>query len=136
MRLWSGTSSHTGPGRPVVETLAVMEPLWEPGTRHGYHALVVGHLVGEVLRRVTGCSLGTSSRTEVAEPLGLDFWIGLPEEQVRRAARQIQGTAERVDAARAGAPRAAVIGAHKRRGPAHAGRAHAAAHRVPIRGER
>ncbi len=63
-----------------------MEPLWEPGTRHGYHALVFGHLVGEVLRRVTGRSLGTFFRTEVTEPLGLDFWIGLPEEHEPRVA--------------------------------------------------
>ncbi len=61
----------------------------DKGTRHGYHALVFGHLVGEVLRRVTGRSLGTFFRTEVAEPLGLDFWIGLPEEQEPRVARSI-----------------------------------------------
>jgi CubicO group peptidase (beta-lactamase class C family) len=61
----------------------------EPGTRHGYHALVFGHLVGEILRRVTGHSLGTFFRTEVAEPLGLDFWIGLPEEQEPRVAPSI-----------------------------------------------
>jgi CubicO group peptidase (beta-lactamase class C family) len=73
----------------VVEALAAMEPLWEPGTRHGYHALVFGHLVGEVLRRVTGRSLGTFFRTEVAEPLGLDFWIGLPEEHEARVASSI-----------------------------------------------
>jgi CubicO group peptidase (beta-lactamase class C family) len=73
----------------VVEALAGMEPLWEPGTRHGYHALVFGHLVGEVLRRVTGRSLGRFFRTEVAEPLGLDFWIGLPEEHEPRVATSI-----------------------------------------------
>ncbi len=67
----------------VVDALAAMEPLWEPGTRH------FGHLVGEVLRRVTGRSLGTFFRTEVAEPLGLDFWIGLPEEQEPRVAQSI-----------------------------------------------
>jgi CubicO group peptidase (beta-lactamase class C family) len=73
----------------VVDALAAMEPLWEPGTRHGYHALVFGHLVGEVLRRVTGSSLGTLFRTEVAEPLGLDFWIGLPAEEEPRVATSI-----------------------------------------------
>jgi len=66
-----------------------MEPLWEPGTRNGYHALVFGHLVGEVVRRVTGHSLGTFFRTQVAEPLGLDFWIGLPEEHETRVALNI-----------------------------------------------
>jgi CubicO group peptidase (beta-lactamase class C family) len=73
----------------VVDALAVMEPLWEPGTRHGYHALVFGHLVGEVVRRVSGRSLGAFFRAEVAEPLGLDFWIGLPEEQEPRVATSI-----------------------------------------------
>jgi CubicO group peptidase (beta-lactamase class C family) len=73
----------------VVEALARMEPLWEPGTRNGYHALVFGHLVGEVVRRVTGHSLGTFFRTQVAEPLGLDFWIGLPEEHETRVALNI-----------------------------------------------
>ncbi|HZC99726.1 MAG TPA: serine hydrolase domain-containing protein [Actinomycetes bacterium] len=70
----------------VVEALAAMEPLWEPGTRHGYHALVFGHLVGEIVRRVTGRSLGTFFREEVAEPLGLDFWVGLPAEHEPRIA--------------------------------------------------
>jgi CubicO group peptidase (beta-lactamase class C family) len=73
----------------VVDALAAMEPMWEPGTRHGYHALVFGHLVGEVVRRVTGGSLGAFFRAEVAEPLGLDFWIGLPEEQEPRVATSI-----------------------------------------------
>jgi len=73
----------------VVDALAAMEPMWEPGTRHGYHALVFGHLVGEVVRRVTGSSLGEFFRAEVAEPLGLDFWIGLPEEQEPRVATSI-----------------------------------------------
>src|SRR6266511_5935285 len=73
----------------VVEVLAAMEPLWEPGTRNGYYALVFGHLVGEVARRVTGHSLGTFFRTQVAEPLGLDFWIGLPEEHETRVALNI-----------------------------------------------
>jgi len=73
----------------VVDALAAMEPLWEPGTRHGYHVLVSGHLVGEVVRRVTSHSLGTFFREEVAEPLGLDFWIGLPEEHETRVAPDI-----------------------------------------------
>jgi CubicO group peptidase (beta-lactamase class C family) len=64
----------------IVGMLAEQEPLWEPGTRHGYHGLTFGHLVGEVVRRITGVSLGTFFRREVAEPLGLDFWIGLPAE--------------------------------------------------------
>jgi CubicO group peptidase (beta-lactamase class C family) len=73
----------------VVELLAAQEPLWEPGTRQGYHALTYGHLVGELVRRITGRSLGTFFRDEVAGPLGLDFWIGLPAEQIPRVAPTI-----------------------------------------------
>jgi CubicO group peptidase (beta-lactamase class C family) len=73
----------------VVDRLAAQEPLWQPGARHGYHALTFGHLVGEVVRRVSGQSLGTFFRTEIAEPLGLDFWIGLPEEHEGRVAPTI-----------------------------------------------
>jgi CubicO group peptidase (beta-lactamase class C family) len=70
----------------IVEMLAGQEPLWEPGTRHGYHAVTFGHLVGEVVRRVSGRSLGAFFREEIAGPLGLDFHIGLPEaEEVRVA---------------------------------------------------
>jgi CubicO group peptidase (beta-lactamase class C family) len=65
---------------PVAEALAASAPLWEPGTRHGYHAVTYGWLVGEVVRRVSGRSLGQFFAEEVAGPLGLEFWIGLPEE--------------------------------------------------------
>jgi CubicO group peptidase (beta-lactamase class C family) len=57
--------------------LAAQAPYWEPGTASGYHALTQGYLVGEVVRRVTGRSLGTVFREEIAEPLGADFHIGL-----------------------------------------------------------
>lgn len=70
----------------MTEKLAAEEPFWEPGTRNGYHALTFGFTVGEVVRRVSGKSLGSFFRDEVAGPLGLDFWIGLPEEQEHRIA--------------------------------------------------
>jgi CubicO group peptidase (beta-lactamase class C family) len=73
----------------MVQSLAAEAPFWEPGTRNGYHALTFGFLVGEVVRRVSGRSLGTFFRDEVATPLGLDFWIGLPEDQEPRIAPQI-----------------------------------------------
>lgn len=72
---------------PVVEALAAQAPLWEPGAAHGYHALTYGWLAGELVRRVDGRSLGTYFAEEVAGPLGLDFWIGLPEQQEWRVAR-------------------------------------------------
>lgn len=69
--------------------LAAQAPLWEPGTRSGYHALTFGHLVGEVLRRIDGRTLGRFFREEVAEPLGAEFWIGLPESEEKRVAEMI-----------------------------------------------
>lgn len=71
---------------PVVEALAEQTPLWDPGTAHGYHAVTFGWLVGEVVRRVSGRSVGTFVAEELAGPLGLDLWVGLPEEQQHRVA--------------------------------------------------
>ena len=71
---------------PPVKALAAMTPIWEPGTAHGYHAVTYGWLVGEVLRRVSGRSVGQLFADEVAGPLGLEFWIGLPEDQQARVA--------------------------------------------------
>jgi len=64
---------------PVVEALARQAPVWEPGTKHGYHMRSYGWLVGEVIRRITGRTAGRFFADEIAAPLGLDFWIGLPE---------------------------------------------------------
>jgi len=72
---------------PFVEALAKQEPWWEPGSRHGYHALTYGHLVGEVVRRISGESLGTFFRRNVAEPLGADFHIGLAPEHDARTSK-------------------------------------------------
>lgn len=71
---------------PVVAALARQKPHWEPGTQHGYHATTYGWLVGEVVKRVSGKSVGTFFHEEVAEPLGLSFWIGLPESEEPRVA--------------------------------------------------
>jgi len=61
----------------VTSLLAAQEPWWQPGTASGYHAVTQGYLVGEVVRRVTGQSLGQFFAKEVAGPLGADFHIGL-----------------------------------------------------------
>ena len=68
----------------ICSELAKQEPFWEPGTAHGYHAITYGHLVGEVVRRVSGKSIGQYFNDEIAEPLNLDFWIGLPEDKFNR----------------------------------------------------
>jgi CubicO group peptidase (beta-lactamase class C family) len=70
----------------VIHALEVQSPFWEPGTAHGYHAITYGYLVGEVVRRISGKSLGTFWQEEIAQPLGLEFWIGLPPEQEHRVA--------------------------------------------------
>jgi CubicO group peptidase (beta-lactamase class C family) len=59
--------------------IAAEEPFWPPGTRNGYHGFTFGWTVGEMVRRASGKSLGTFFQEEIARPLGLDFWIGLPE---------------------------------------------------------
>ncbi len=68
----------------MVTALARQAPWWEPGTASGYHALTQGHLIGEVVRRVTGVSLGEFFRRELAEPLGADFHIGTGPEHDHR----------------------------------------------------
>ena len=76
---------------PVIRALEQQEPVWEPGTAHGYHATTYGWLVGEVVRRISGKSLGTFFADEVAKPLGLEFWIGLPDSEHGRVAPLITG---------------------------------------------
>ncbi|MEU7910698.1 serine hydrolase domain-containing protein [Microbispora bryophytorum] len=74
---------------PMVTALAAQRPFWEPGTDHGYHAHTYGWLVGEVVRRVTGRSIGRFLAEEIAAPLGLDLWIGLPQSERHRVSRII-----------------------------------------------
>jgi CubicO group peptidase (beta-lactamase class C family) len=86
---------------PVVERLAAEAPKWEPGTAHGYHAVTYGWLVGEVVKRISGKSLGTFFHDEVAVPLGLDWYIGLPETQEHRVVKLIVLEAPTDEAVRA-----------------------------------
>jgi CubicO group peptidase (beta-lactamase class C family) len=64
--------------------LAAMAPLWPPGTATGYHPITWGVIAGEIARRADGRSLGAILRTEIAGPLGIDFWLGLPEAEESR----------------------------------------------------
>lgn len=73
----------------ATSLLAAQEPWWEPGTASGYHAVTQGFLVGEVIRRVTGQTLGTFFREQVTEPFGADFHIGLDPGQFDRVAKVI-----------------------------------------------
>ncbi len=72
-----------------VRTLAAARPLWQPGKHGSYHAVTYGFLVGEIVRRITGMSIGAFFAKNIARPLGLDFWIGLPAAQQSRVAPHI-----------------------------------------------
>ncbi|MEZ5412033.1 MAG: serine hydrolase domain-containing protein [Acidimicrobiales bacterium] len=98
--LMSHTSGVSGWAQPVVvediydwekstSMLAAQEPWWEPGTASGYHALNQGHLVGEVVRRISGKKLGRFLADEIAGPLGADFFIGLPDAEFGRVSNVI-----------------------------------------------
>ncbi len=83
---------------PVVAAIAAQQPNWEPGTAHGYHARSFGWILGELVRRTTGRSLGTWLADEIAKPLGLDVFVGLPERLHGRTARILppEGGSDRV----------------------------------------
>lgn len=66
--------------------LAALEPMWEPGTAHGYHPLTWGYLIGELTQRISGRSLGTILRDDITGPADIDFRIGTPESEHRRIA--------------------------------------------------
>jgi CubicO group peptidase (beta-lactamase class C family) len=70
----------------VIRALEAQAPLWKPGTAHGYHARTFGFLIDELTRRISGLSISEYWRRIFAEPLGLDFWIGLPSELNSRVA--------------------------------------------------
>jgi CubicO group peptidase (beta-lactamase class C family) len=70
--------------------LAAMAPLWPPGSAYAYHAITYGYLLGEVVRRATGRTIGRQLADDVAGPLGLDLWIGLPQAEQARVARHFR----------------------------------------------
>lgn len=70
----------------ITSYMAAMAPLFEPGSTHGYHAITFGWLAGELVRRVTGRSLGAFVRDDMAAPLGAEMWIGIPDEHQHRVA--------------------------------------------------
>jgi len=70
----------------ICAKLAAMPPMWKPGEQSGYHPVTFGYLAGEIFRRVDGRGLGTALREDIAAPLGLDLWIGLPDAEHGRCA--------------------------------------------------
>ena len=75
----------------ITAELAGMAPLWEPGTEHGYHALTFGWLAGELIRRVDGRGVGQFIQEEIAGPLGVEIYVGLPEALENRVVPLLQG---------------------------------------------
>jgi len=71
---------------PVIAAIAAQHPNWEPGATHGYHARTYGWMVGELIRRVTDLMPGAYVAQEISHPLGLDFFIGVPEAEDHRVA--------------------------------------------------
>jgi CubicO group peptidase (beta-lactamase class C family) len=74
----------------MVDLVAREPAFWEPGTRNGYHAMTMAWTVGEIVHRISRRRLGDFFANEVAKPLGLEFWIGLPEGEEHRVAPMIQ----------------------------------------------
>jgi len=98
--IMSHTSGVSGWAQPVefddildwnksTDILAAQALWWEPGTASGYHAMNQGHLIGEVVRRITGKSLGTFFKEEIAGPLGADFHIGLDKSNFGRVSHVV-----------------------------------------------
>jgi CubicO group peptidase (beta-lactamase class C family) len=77
-------------GGPGAALLAGMAPLWPPGEAYAYHSVTYGVLLGEVVQRATGRSVGEQFAKLIGLPLGLDFWIGLPEDEQHRVAPHLE----------------------------------------------
>src|SRR5262249_21086324 len=99
-QLLSHTSGVSGWEQPITvedlydwdkstAMLAAQAPWWEPGTASGYHAMAYGHLIGEVIRRITGQRLGEFFAAQISGPLGADFHIGLPPTEFHRVANVV-----------------------------------------------
>ena len=70
----------------MTSALAAEAPLWPPGTKRAYHSVTLGYLVGELIRRTTGKSIGEFLAKELCGPAGIEYWIGLPKDQHHRCA--------------------------------------------------
>ncbi|MFH8365988.1 serine hydrolase domain-containing protein [Streptomyces sp. NPDC018031] len=81
------TPAEAADGVSGARAVAAQPPVWEPGTDHGYHAQTFSWTIGELVRRVTGRGIGRWVAEEIARPLGLGLWIGLPDAERHRVGR-------------------------------------------------
>ncbi|MFE9849041.1 serine hydrolase domain-containing protein [Streptomyces sp. NPDC005576] len=81
------TPAEAVDGRTGPAAVAAQRPEWEPGTDHGYHVQTYSWLIGELVRRATGRTIGRWVAEEIGRPLGLDFWFGLPVDEAHRIGR-------------------------------------------------
>ncbi|MFE5556275.1 serine hydrolase domain-containing protein [Streptomyces sp. NPDC056544] len=81
------SAAEAADGVSGARAVAAQQPFWEPGAEHGYHAQTYSWLLSELVLRATGRTVGSVLAEEIAEPLGLEFWIGLPETEVHRVGR-------------------------------------------------
>jgi CubicO group peptidase (beta-lactamase class C family) len=79
----------------MVDRLAREAPFWEPGTRNGYHMTTFGWIIGELIRRISGQKPGAFFHENIAAPLQLDFWMGLPDEEHGRVSRILRWKPEK-----------------------------------------
>ncbi|MFE9597561.1 serine hydrolase domain-containing protein [Streptomyces hokutonensis] len=92
------TPAQTADPAQGAAAVAAQAPVWEPGTDHGYHAQTYSWLTGELVRRVTGRSIGAWIAGEIAGPVGVDLWVGLPSGEAGRVGRVAQVEAPTADA--------------------------------------
>ncbi len=89
----------------MTAALAAQAPVWPPGSTLFYHSATLGHIAGEILRRITGMTIGDFVRREIAAPLGADYFFGLSDAEVARCADMVASPGNVVNAAKApGAP--------------------------------
>ncbi|MFI8390783.1 serine hydrolase domain-containing protein [Streptomyces sp. NPDC085540] len=81
------SAAEAADGVSGARAVAAQQPFWEPGAEHGYHAQTYSWLLSELVLRATGRTVGSVLAEEIAEPLGLEFWIGLPEAEAHRVGR-------------------------------------------------
>ncbi|MGK5559016.1 serine hydrolase domain-containing protein, partial [Actinomadura kijaniata] len=74
---------------PITDTLAATAPEWPPGTAHGYHGVTIGHLAGEIVRRVSGMTLSEFLSREITGPLDLDCYVRVPDDAMPRLATMV-----------------------------------------------